>query len=135
MRIATMIIGFLLGVVMTMQVIAVNTLANIAYEFGEPIEGAGGIAAGYLVVILWLVGIAFNYAAPKVSIYTFAFAGVIAFLIGIDGVFVDMWAWAIASGALSVMSRFGVKEKEKKDAEKAQLQQAVTYMMQQKGTV
>lgn len=131
MRIATMIIGFLVGMVMTFQTIFAYMFGSVGAELGstEAAEVAEAGAVGILVALLWLLGIAFEYAFPKVSIVTFTLAGLLAFAIA--GPYPDMAVWGVVALVLAVLSFFGNKEKKRKDEEKRIQQQAMTMFYQQ----
>lgn len=72
---------------------------------------AGG-AFGILVTLLLLLGGAFAYAIPIVSIVVFAIAGLFALLAGTTG-FSDMVIWAFVAFTLAGMSFFGNREKQR----------------------
>lgn len=130
MRIATMIIGFLLGVVMTFQTVLVYMFGSVGAELGssEAEAAATAGAVGIFVVLLWLIGIAFEYGLPKVSIVAFVLAGLLGF--GVSGDYPDMGVWGTISLGLAVMSFFGNREKRRKDAEKQEQREALAAFRQ-----
>lgn len=109
MRIAVLIIGLLLGLLMFIQTVLIGILGGVAED--EAMSTAG--AVGFLVAIAWLVACALVIAFPLVSTILFVLAGLMAF--GVSGDYPDMGVWGVVSLILAVMSFFGWIGKRKKE--------------------
>ena len=93
-------------------------LQSIAISVGNSIAGdeQTSIAAGYgiLVAFMFLVGGAFAFKLPRVSMVAF----ILAAFFGLPGSsdFKDLWVWGIVSLVLAVLCYFaGRKKKAKKE--------------------
>jgi hypothetical protein len=101
MRIAVLILGLLLGVVMVLQSTLVTGLSGVAGDTSTNTAGLGGI----IMAILWLVACALVIAVPLLSTVIFAIAAYVGFTFAAD--FPDLGIWAAASIVLAVLSFFG----------------------------
>lgn len=113
MRIAVLIIGLLLGLVLFFQSVVVYGLSN-ATDAPE----TGAVAWGVMVALLWLVGCAFVLPMPRVSVGAFALAGVIAVLVASGSDYTDMGIWGVLSFLLAALSWFGWRSKRRDDEER-----------------
>jgi hypothetical protein len=118
MRIATLILGLILGAMFAMQAVLVTGLSGMAEDDAT---GAAG-AIGLLAVLLWLVASALVIPAPVVAAITFGFAGLLC--VAGSGEYGDLSMWGVASLVLSGMALLGWRGKRKQDAEKRLLLQA-----------
>lgn len=112
MRIASMIIGLILLVPMTLQTFTVFWLGDAFNE--EAMAQAG--AVGVLAALIWLIASAVAIPAPRGSAVLFAVAGALALLV--SGDFPDMRIWGAVALGLAVMSYVG--HRQKRSAELAQ---------------
>lgn len=117
MRIAVLIIGLLLGLLIFLQTAILGTLSSAVGE--EATESAA--AVGVLVALLWLIGSALVMPWPLFSVFAFAIAGLLGF--AVSGDFPDMGVWGGISLVLAVMSFFGWRGKKKDAREKAEERQ------------
>jgi hypothetical protein len=115
MRIATMIIGLILMVIVGLQSCAVSVGGSVL----ESEKTQQGGAVGIFVALLFLVGSAFALVFPLVSLISFLIAGVFALTAGATTDFSDLTIWGVVSLILAVLSFFGWREKRKRRAESA----------------
>jgi len=99
-KIASGIIGLLLGMLVLLQSCAVATTGNLG---GNTDIGNAG-AVGVFVALLLVVGGAFAFGLPTVAMVIFTVAALLAFLV--SGDFGDMGIWGFAAAALAVMAFF-----------------------------
>lgn len=107
MRIATLIIGLLLGLLLFLQTMLLYGLSNA----GNDEKNAGAAAIGVFVALIWLVAAAFVMAFPLFSAIAFTVAGLFAFLGAGSSDFTDLWIWGGASLVLAVLAYFGWRGK------------------------
>jgi hypothetical protein len=107
MRVATLIIGLLLGLLLFLQTMLLYGLSNA----GNDEKNAGAAAIGVFVALIWLVASAFVMAFPLFSAIAFAAAALFAFLGGGSSDFKDLIIWGVASALLAVLSYFGWRGK------------------------
>lgn len=110
MRIAVLIIGLLLGLLMSIQSIAVAMVG----AGDDSIAGAIGVIAA----VLWLSGCGFVMGFPKVSANIFLITASLC-LLGATIGFGALYMWSIAALSLMAMSSFGWREKRKEDYERS----------------
>lgn len=108
--IAVLIISLLLLPVIGCQ----SCLANCVGEVSADEDLAGGGAVGVLVALLFLIGAAFAWGLPIVSVVSFSIAALFGWAVGATTEFNDMAVWGFAAAILAVMSFFGTREKKKK---------------------
>lgn len=101
MRIAVLILGLLLGIVMVLQSSLVAGLSGVAGDQATNTAGGGGI----IMALLWLVACALVIAVPLVSTIIFVVAGLIGFAYAAN--FPDLGVWAAVSLVLAVLSFIG----------------------------
>jgi hypothetical protein len=101
MRIAVLILGLLLGLLMFFQTFLVYILSNV----GESERGSTAGAIGLLMALLWLLACALVIPAPLVSVFIFGLAGLLGFASAAD--FPDLKYWGVASFVLASMSILG----------------------------
>ena len=111
MRVAVLVIGLCLVMLVGMQSCAVMVGGGLA----DDKDLTGGGAIGLLIAFLFVLGSAFAIGAPKASMIMFIVAALFGFIAGAGSEFKDMNFWAIVSIGLAVMSYFGIKEKKKKE--------------------
>lgn len=109
MRIATGVIALVIMLVVGVQSCMVTGLGSL----GQDEDLAGGGAIGVLVGFLFLLGGAFSFARPKISMVVFGIAALFGFIGSTTG-FSDLSVYAWASLILACMSYFGDKELRKK---------------------
>jgi membrane protein implicated in regulation of membrane protease activity len=114
MRVATMVLGLILIVLVGMQSCAVS----FGGAMGDSNRMEQGGALGILVALLFLVGAAFALAFPMVSLASFTLAGLLGLAGGSTTPFTDLTVWGIVSLVLAVLSYFGWREKRKRRAER-----------------
>lgn len=111
MRIAVLILGLLLGLLMFLQTLFVYGLSDALNDEAS----AQASAIGVVMALLWLVACAFVLPFPLVSVVAFAIAGLFGF--AASGEFPDLAIWGSVSVVLAVMSIFGWRGKRKQDRE------------------
>lgn len=111
MRIAVLILGLLLGLLMFLQTLFVYGLSDALNDEAS----AQASAIGVVMALLWLVACAFVLPFPLVSVVAFAIAGLFGF--AASGEFPDLAIWGGVSVVLAVMSIFGWRGKRKQDRE------------------
>lgn len=112
MRIAVLIIGLLLGLLMFMQSFTIMALGG-AIGSDDP-SGALGV----MVAVLWLIGCGFVIGFPRTSTILFVVAAVLAIATGANTDYSDMTMWGFVSIGLAVMSFFGWRGKKRDEAER-----------------
>jgi hypothetical protein len=112
-RIATMILGLILMVIVGLQSCAVSFGGSLANRQG--VEEGG--AVGVVIALLFLVGAAFALVFPLVSLVCFALGGILGLAAGATTPFTDLTIWGVVSLVLVVLSFFGWREKRKRRAE------------------
>jgi hypothetical protein len=115
LRIATMILGLILMVIVGLQSCAVSFGGAIAQQ--QKAEEGGAI--GIFIALLFLVGSAFALAFPLVSLVAFLLGGLFGLAAGATTPFEDLTIWGIVSLVLAILSFFGWREKRKQRAESA----------------
>ena len=113
MRIATLILGLGLMVVVGFQSCAVYLGESVTNEPVKTQAGAAGLGMAFLI------GAAFAMAFPLVSIVAFLVAALVGFSAGATSSFSDLTIWGVVSLILAVLSFFGWREKRKRRAESA----------------
>ena len=103
MRVATMIIGMCLAIVLMAQSCMVFVGGELLTEESLSQGGAVGLFLG----LLFLIGSAFALKIPKVSIVVFAIGAVLGFTAGATTEFADMTLWGVAAVILSILSFAG----------------------------
>jgi hypothetical protein len=111
MRIATMVLGIILGAFFLLQTVLLASLGG-AFDIQDA-ESFG--QHGLLVVFLWLLGSSLVFGVPMLSVWAFALASVVCF-IGRKG---DLIVWGIASIGLAGLAYLSVREKEEADEDRA----------------
>lgn len=107
MKIATGIIGLMLGLLVFLQSCVMTAGSNLAND--QSTMQAGSV--GLLVGLVFFVGGAFAFALPKAAMVIFALAGGLAFLASTTGSFGDLTVWGFAAIILAVMSFFANRKK------------------------
>ncbi|SFM56349.1 hypothetical protein SAMN03159341_1534 [Paenibacillus sp. 1_12] len=114
MRIATGIISLFLMFIVGLQSCAVSIGGALSGDTDTSSVGSIGI----FVAFLYLLGGAFAFKLPRISVWIFIIAGILGF-IAPSNAFKDMPIWGGVSIALAIMSYFGGKRKKiKVDNEK-----------------
>nr|WP_319390993.1 hypothetical protein [uncultured Cohaesibacter sp.] len=108
MKIATGIIGLMLGLLVFLQSCVVTTGSSLADDQSTMQAGSVGILVGFI----FFVGGAFAFALPRVSMVIFAIAGVLALIASSSGSFGDLSIWGIVALGLAVMSFFANRKKQ-----------------------
>ena len=103
MRIAVLILGLLLGLLMFFQTFLVYTLSGATSQ--QETSEAGAI--GLFMAILWLVACALVIPVPLVSTVVFAVAGLMGFAAASSSDFSDLGIWGGISLILAVLSFIG----------------------------
>jgi hypothetical protein len=112
-RVATLILGLILMVVVGLQSCAVS----IGGALGDSNRMEQGGALGILITLLILLGAAFALAFPMMSLVSFALAGLLGLAAGSTTAFRDLTIWGIVSLVLAVFSFFGWREKRRQREE------------------
>jgi len=105
MRIAVLIIGLLLGLVMFLQTFVVYALGSAVEQEDTAVAGAVGL----MMSLLWLAACAFVIPFPMVSVICFAVAALAGF--AVSGDFPDLAVWGGVSIVLALMSLLGWRGK------------------------
>jgi hypothetical protein len=98
MKVATCIIGLIVGLLVLMQSCTLTGAASLWQNAALTEAGQVGMLAG----MLYFVGGAFAFGVPLVSAIVFGLAAIIGF--AVSGEFNDMQIWAIIALALGAMS-------------------------------
>lgn len=106
MQVAVGILSILLSFAVLFQSCAVSVGGSLSHNQGALDGGSIGILVG----ILLLSGGAFVFKLPKISMYLFAVAGILALLAGLAD-FSDMKIWAVIAGIFAWMSYSANKKK------------------------
>ncbi len=101
MRIAVLIIGLLLGIIMFVQTVIVYGLGSAVDDEASATAAAGGI----FMSLLWLAACAFVLPFPMISVACFAIAALIGF--GLSADFPDLAVWGGISVILAILSLLG----------------------------
>ncbi|MCV6574359.1 MAG: hypothetical protein OIF58_01350 [Cohaesibacter sp.] len=107
MKIATGIIGLMLGLLVFLQSCVVTAGSNLANDQSTMQAGSVGILVG----LVFFIGGAFAFALPKAAMVIFALASGLAFLASMTGSFGDMNVWGFAAMILATMSFFSSRKK------------------------
>ena len=116
MRIATAIIALALMLVIGFQSCAASFGANLSHD--QSASSAAG--AGFVVAFLFLLGGAFAYGVPIVSVVAFVLAVPIALVAGFTSDFRDLQVWGFVSIALAGMSFFAFRARRRTRAAREQ---------------
>jgi hypothetical protein len=112
MRVATLVIGILLGLALFLQSLLVNGLSDIANEEGSEQSGAVGV----LSALMWLVASALVIAFPMASMILFLLSSVLLF--AASGDYPDLAFYGGAALLLALFSFLGWRGKKKDKQEK-----------------
>jgi hypothetical protein len=120
MRIAVLILGLVLGVIMFFQTFLVTSLSGLSKTPGATYS-AGSI--GLVMAVLWLIGVALVIPVPLVSVVAFVLAGILGYANSTH--FSDLAVWGGASIILAVLSligwftkRRGTRRQEEREAQR-----------------
>jgi hypothetical protein len=113
MKIATGIIGIILGILVLLQSCTVGVGGGLAND--QATSDAG--AVGMLAAMLFFVGGAFAFALPVVSMVVFTLAGIIAISAAATSQFGDLNIWGIIALILAVFAFFAWRSDKKKKAQ------------------
>jgi hypothetical protein len=114
MRIATLILGLIFGLILFLQTLLGSGLSSLAEDEGAAESSAVGLFAS----ILWLVASALVIGFPLASTIIFGISSL--FLFGASGNFPDLAIWGGVALFLAAMSFFGWRGKKKDAREKAE---------------
>lgn len=122
MRLAVLIIGLLLGLLMFIQTVLVGALSSA----GGSDANAQAAASGFLAAILWLIACAFVIPFPLVSVVAFAIAALFSFGAAARSDYEDQYIWGIVALILMSLSFLGWmgKRRERRTAKAEKLAQA-----------
>lgn len=109
MKIATGIIGIILGMLVLLQSCAVAAGSGLLND--QATGGAGMI--GMFVGLLYFVAGAFAFGLPLVSAIVFVVSALFAFLASSQGDFNDLTIWGFISLVLAVMAFFSWRSAKK----------------------
>ena len=102
MRIAVLILGLVLGVIMFFQTFLVTSLSGLSKTPGATYS-AGSI--GLVMAVLWLIAVALVIPVPLISVAAFVLAGILGYANSAH--FPDLAVWGGASIILAVLSLIG----------------------------
>ena len=97
------------------QSCALYVTGSAMETFGEVSGAAQPGAVGLFVTILFLLGGAFSFGVPKVALFIFPVAALLAFLVSSE--FPDMKFWGGVAIMLTIMSYFGNRDIKAKNQE------------------
>ncbi|HEX5499750.1 MAG TPA: hypothetical protein VFX03_11000, partial [Thermomicrobiales bacterium] len=103
MRIATLILGLILGAFLFVQTFLVYALSGAIND--QATSGAG--ALGLLMALMWLVACALVIPVPLLSTVIFGLSGLIGLGAGAGSKFADLTIWGVAGLLLAAFSFFG----------------------------
>lgn len=109
MRVAILIIGLILMIVVGFQSCLVTTGEVILEGFGEKELTGGGGLLGMFAALLFGIAAAFALGKPAVSVVFFVLAALIAFMAGSSG-FSDMKVWGVTALVLAFLSFFSIPD-------------------------
>lgn len=118
MRIATLIVGLLLGLMLTIQTFAATAIGDL----GNDTTTATAAGAGFGMMLLWLLGCALVIPFPLVSTVLFALSALLGLLVP-TGDFADLRFHGFAAVVLTIMALLGYRGKRVADREKREEQQ------------
>lgn len=122
MRLAVLIIGLVIGLVVLLQACSALGLSSLGEGLGA--EGAaelsGASATGIITGLLIWVGAGFVMPFPRFAAVVLALAGIIGIGVGMSSEFRDQAVWGVVALILAVMAWFGARGKRKDDAGKAE---------------
>ena len=100
MRVASLVIGLFIGIIVFGQSCTVSVLFETAEQLGGVTEeteaGLGEAGAGLLVAFLAVFGAAFAMGNPRLSAWLFALGAVLGVLVGATAeVFGDLVVWGV----------------------------------------
>lgn len=110
MKIATGIIGLILGLLVLMQSCAVTTGGSLINDQTTAEAGAVGMLAAFL----YFVGGAFAFALPVVSMVVFGLAALLALGAAATSDFGDLTIWGVVAMILAIMAFFAWRSDKKK---------------------
>lgn len=113
MKIATGIISLVLMLIVGLQSCAVSVGGTMAKD--DNTSGAGFM--GVVVALLYLIGGAFSFTKPHISIGTFAVSCIIGLYEGLTTRFQDMAVWGVVSLVLAIMSYYAYRGELKKNTQ------------------
>jgi hypothetical protein len=109
MKIAVGIVSILLSVPLLLQAAAAATATGLQGQSSSSATGSQA-AIGVLCALLFIVGGAFSFAMPKVSICVFAGAGVFGILGAANGGrFADLYIWAVVAWVFAAAAYLAVR--------------------------
>ena len=121
MRLAVLIIGLVIGIVVLLQACTAYGLRGVGEGLGVGNrELTGAAAAGMLTGLLVLIAAGFVLPFPRVATVILILAGLLAVAVGTTGDFPDQIVWGVVAFALAVMAYFGSRSKRRDDTAKAQ---------------
>lgn len=106
MRIAVLIIGLCLSLIVGLQSCAVSVGGGMAKD--QAISGGG--AVGVLVALLFLLGSAFAIGLPRASMAMFLTAAPLGIGAGSSSGFHDLRIWGFVALGLAIMAYLGHRE-------------------------
>lgn len=106
MRIATLVMGLLFLVPITVQSVVIYAAGNMASQR----SAAEGGLMGLLISLLWLVGLAFVWGIPAASMAAFVVAAILTFVVAATTHFGDMNIWGVVSLLFAGMSLLSLRE-------------------------
>lgn len=109
MKIAVGIIGMIIGLLVFLQSCTVSVGSSLAENEAMGQAGAVGVFIGFA----FLIGGAFGFALPVVSMIVFSIAALFGFAAGADGEFADLTYWGGAAAVLATMSFFAWRSQRK----------------------
>lgn len=110
MKIATGIISLVLMIVVGVQSCGVALGSSILHDQ----SGTTGGSLGEFVALLFLLGGAFVFAKPFVSMFFFSLAAIFGWAGGATTMYSDLTIWGFVSLILGIMSFFGWRGDQKK---------------------
>ncbi|MDP9478115.1 MAG: hypothetical protein M3R38_20950 [Actinomycetota bacterium] len=110
MRVATTILSLALMLVVGAQ----SCVVTVGSALAEDEAATNDASIGLLVAFLFLVGGAFAFGLPLVSLIVFVVAGLLGLLVGTTSEFTDLAVWGVASFVLAGLSFFGMREKRRR---------------------
>lgn len=103
MRIAVLVLGLLLGLLMFFQTFLVYSLSGATSQKETTEAGAVGL----FMALLWLLACALVIPIPLVSTVVFVIAGLLGFAAASSSDFSDLSIWGVASLILAALSFVG----------------------------
>jgi len=122
MRILTLLLGLILGVLVLDDATKIDFLAGLA----GTTNAATVSALAYVFALLTFAGAVLAIPAPRGAAVTFIVAGVLGLVLGVTTIWANAVVWGIAALVLAICAYVGYRRKRRKAERKMQAQALVS---------